>query len=140
MKHLTVAILGVLVLFPAVSFAATYPASCPVEAQGILGALGGCTGINESEYGAIYSKCCSTATAPEDPPAVDTTSTTDTTGTTPKQTSPTDFYVQPVTANVRECGGITCRVIGQLPQNTTLELRYGTKSALPEHSCPVKFR
>ncbi|MDO8520713.1 MAG: hypothetical protein Q7S52_01230 [bacterium] len=129
---LILGILGVLLFAPVVSFAATYPASCPVEAQGILGALGGCAGINESDYGAIYSKCCSAATTPDTPQGTDTTATTGTTDTTPKPTSLTAFYVQPTVANIRACAGITCRVAGQLPQNTMFELPYGTRSALPE--------
>ncbi|OGZ08133.1 MAG: hypothetical protein A3C93_00845 [Candidatus Lloydbacteria bacterium RIFCSPHIGHO2_02_FULL_54_17] len=44
--------------------AATYPATCPAEAQGIVDAVGGCATINPTDYSAIYGKCCSAPATP----------------------------------------------------------------------------
>ena len=40
------------------SFAQTYPASCPTEAQAIVKAVGGCSSVNKSSYPSVYEKCC----------------------------------------------------------------------------------
>lgn len=56
-KLFLVLVLMLTVLCPAISFGASYPASCPTEAQGILNALGGCSAVDCSAYGAICSKC-----------------------------------------------------------------------------------
>ncbi|MDO8521607.1 MAG: hypothetical protein Q7S52_05825 [bacterium] len=48
-------------------FAATYPATCPAEAQGIVDAVGGCAAISPTDYAAIYGKCCSEDTMPTTP-------------------------------------------------------------------------
>lgn len=101
-------------LLPALSFGATYPASCPAEARGIVEAIGGCAEISCSQYGAICAKCCSNGSVP------------------PESVSFSTFYIKPATANIRECAGLTCQVIGQLPQNTSIELQYGSLNELPE--------
>ena len=69
MKYLLTFTLGLFLLVPVFSFAASYPASCPSEAQAIVDAVGGCSTISESEYGAIYEKCCSVVITPTPPPA-----------------------------------------------------------------------
>ena len=49
-------------MYPAVSFAATYPATCPVEAQAIVNSVGGCAAISCTKYAAICAKCgCSSS-------------------------------------------------------------------------------
>src|SRR3989338_8272816 len=47
--------------------AATYPATCPAEAQGIVEAVGGCAAISPTDYSAIYGKCCAVEGAPHQP-------------------------------------------------------------------------
>ncbi len=100
-------------LLPAFSFGATYPASCPAEARGIVEAVGGCAAISCSQYEAICAKCCPS-------------------GSAPASASLTTFYIKPATANIRECAGLTCSVIGRLSQNTSMELPYGSLNELPE--------
>jgi hypothetical protein len=70
MKTLFAALSASFLLFLSVSFsfAASYPASCPVEAQTIVNAVGGCTAISPTKYGAIYSKCCSVQSSPAPKP------------------------------------------------------------------------
>ncbi len=47
------------------SLAASYPATCPSVAQGILNAIvGGCSGIDRTTYSNIYDKCCVQAKVP----------------------------------------------------------------------------
>ena len=48
-----------LLLSPVIAFAASYPASCPAEAQAIVNAVGGCSAIDPDQYSSIYEKCCS---------------------------------------------------------------------------------
>lgn len=40
------------------SLAQSYPSSCPVEAQAILSATSGCSGIDSAVYTNIYNNCC----------------------------------------------------------------------------------
>lgn len=63
MKPLRVILSASFLLFLSASFAfgASYPASCPPTAWAIVSAVGGCAAISPSQYGAIYSKCCSLA-------------------------------------------------------------------------------
>ena len=49
---------GTLMFIATVSFAATYPASCPAEAKAIVEAVGGCSVVNKSQYPSVYDKCC----------------------------------------------------------------------------------
>ena len=56
-KFILISALVTICLFPTVSLGASYPATCPVEAQGVLTALGGCGVVDCSLYGAICSKC-----------------------------------------------------------------------------------
>lgn len=56
--------LFILLLLPSFSFAASYPASCPVEARTIIDAVGGCSTIDSGQYSSIYGKCCSLSTTP----------------------------------------------------------------------------
>ena len=58
-----------LLFFAPISFAESYPNSCPVEARGILGAVGGCSTINRSSYPAIWDKCC-VLSAPSSAPSI----------------------------------------------------------------------
>lgn len=59
MKFLLTTFAFLSLLFPVLSSAATYPASCPTEAQAIVEAVGGCSAVDKDAYDAIYSKCCS---------------------------------------------------------------------------------
>jgi len=45
-------------IYPLISFAQYYPDTCPTEAQSVLQAVGGCSGIDPQTYANIYSKCC----------------------------------------------------------------------------------
>ncbi len=56
-------VLGIFVLSASTALAASYPATCPAEAQAIVGAVGGCGAISADQYASIYSKCCSTQPA-----------------------------------------------------------------------------
>ena len=67
--------LGIFLLFPSTTLAATFPATCPAEAQAIVGAVGGCGSISADQYASIYSKCCST-TQQQQPAIITTTNTT----------------------------------------------------------------
>jgi len=54
--------LSLLFLFSApVVMAASYPNTCPAEAQAIVSAVGGCSAISCSQYAAICGKCCPSA-------------------------------------------------------------------------------
>ena len=53
-----------LLLTPGVSFAQTYPVSCPAEAQAIVNAVGGCLAVDKDLYSAIYDNCCVVSPAP----------------------------------------------------------------------------
>lgn len=64
MKLLFAIITFLLLLPPALSFAASYPASCPAEAQAIVDAVGGCSAIDPNQYQSIYNKCCSVNAVP----------------------------------------------------------------------------
>ncbi len=47
------------------SLAASYPATCPAVAQGILNAIvGGCSSIDRATYSNIYDKCCVVVAVP----------------------------------------------------------------------------
>lgn len=48
-----------------------------------------------------------------------------------KKSSTTRFYLKSV-ANVRECAGLDCKIIGQYPQNTSFDLAYDKVDNLPE--------
>ena len=106
-------LLTFLTILPVSFSSAAYPASCPVEVQPIVDAVGGCAAISCSQYEAICAKCCPSSS-------------------TPKSTSLTTFYIKPATANLRECPARTCQVIRQLPQNTSVELQYRSLNELPE--------
>ena len=45
-------------LLSPVTFGASYPTSCPTEAQAIVDAVGGCQAISCNQYEAICAKCC----------------------------------------------------------------------------------
>ena len=45
-------------LFTNLSFAETYPNSCPAEAQAIVKAVGGCSAVKKNQYPSVYEKCC----------------------------------------------------------------------------------
>lgn len=60
------------------SLAASYPATCPAVAQGILNAIvGGCSNIDRATYSNIYDKCCVVVAVPDKTatPAASTKST-----------------------------------------------------------------
>jgi hypothetical protein len=54
-------VLFIFFFFPSLSFSASYPVSCPVEAESIIDAVGGCAVIDPGQYSSIYGKCCSTS-------------------------------------------------------------------------------
>jgi len=46
------------------SLAQSYPTTCPIEAQGVLKAVGGCSSIDCKIYSNICTKCCVTVNVP----------------------------------------------------------------------------
>lgn len=46
------------------SFAQTYPATCPAEAQAIVNAVGGCSAVDKDQYSAVYDSCCAVSSEP----------------------------------------------------------------------------
>jgi len=57
MKYLFFVFLS-LILVPVVACGATYPATCPSEAQAIVGGIGGCPAIDCTKFATICAKCC----------------------------------------------------------------------------------
>lgn len=53
-----------LLLSMTISFAQTYPSTCPSEAIGILEAVGGCDAVDCDRFPAICEKCCVKAITP----------------------------------------------------------------------------
>ena len=47
-----------LILSTQISFAQTYPSTCPSEAIGVLNAVGGCAAVDCNRFPAICQKCC----------------------------------------------------------------------------------
>ena len=56
-------------LLPVAVLGASYPASCPTEAQAIVDAVGGCPAIDPGQYSSIYEKCCSISETPASEPS-----------------------------------------------------------------------
>ncbi|MDP3729836.1 MAG: peptidoglycan-binding domain-containing protein [bacterium] len=51
-----------LIIFSArLSFAVSYPASCPAEGKAIVEAVGGCSAVDKSSYPSVHEKCCALA-------------------------------------------------------------------------------
>ncbi len=62
-KIITLSLFLALVLSANLSLAQSYSASCPIEAQAILNATGGCANIDSAVYSNIYANCCVSATS-----------------------------------------------------------------------------
>src|SRR3989344_2011258 len=60
-------------LLPVAVLGASYPASCPTEAQAIVDAVGGCSAIDPGQYSSIYEKCCSASATPASEPSSEQT-------------------------------------------------------------------
>ena len=60
-------------LLPVAVLGASYPASCPTEAQAIVDAVGGCPAIDPGQYSSIYEKCCSISETPASEPSLEPT-------------------------------------------------------------------
>lgn len=111
-------------LTPTIVFGASYPASCPAEAQAIVNAVGGCSAIDPGQYSSIYGKCCSVSTIPGSQPSLKPS---------PEPTPGTSSTLLIVIISIIVWGGLAYFIVWFIRKR---KKKKGSTPSVPEKKCP----